>query len=379
LQERVGIVGVGWYGFQPNIKHLSFREMMFEAAVRAYEDANSLNPRTDVDSFISCQEDFWEGIAISDEFAPDPIGGAMRPTMTVTGDGLQCLGHAVMQIMSGIADVVVVEAHAKPSDIVTIQDVIEFAMDPIYVRPIANKLRLPHHFIAGLDASIFMRRKGVNREDLALIVSKNKRNGLSNPRASYATKITPEDVISRDFIVYPLTDLDIANFVDASIVVVLASERVAKKFNDTPIWIDGISFTTDSSNLETARLGEAEYIRISAERAYSMAKVNSPKNEIDGLFVDDRYSYKELQHVEALKVFDDPIIALREGEFERGSKIPVNPYGGHLAKGVPLEASGLSLLLDAIEYLRLGNKKAVVASWRGVPTFTGAVTVVSRS
>ncbi|MEM0373552.1 MAG: thiolase domain-containing protein [Sulfolobales archaeon] len=251
-------------------------------------------------------------------------------------------------------------------------------MYPIYLRPIASKLKIPYHFIAGLDANIFMRKKGVTREDLALIVSKNKRNGLYSNRAPFASKILPEDVISRDFVVFPLTDLDIASFVDAAIVVVVASETVARKFNDTPIWIDGIFFSTDSSNLETSNLGEAMYIRISAERAYSMAKIKTPKNEVEGVFVDDRYSYKELQHVDALKIFDNSVLALREGEFERDSKIPVNPYGGHLAKGVPLEASGISLLLDAVEYLRSGKSKAVVASWRGVPTFTGSVAVVSR-
>jgi len=36
---RVAVVGVGWYGFKTTVPELSFREMMFEAAVRAYEDA----------------------------------------------------------------------------------------------------------------------------------------------------------------------------------------------------------------------------------------------------------------------------------------------------------------------------------------------------
>ncbi|TRN01359.1 thiolase domain-containing protein, partial [Sulfolobus sp. E1] len=58
---------------------------------------------------------------------------------------------------------------------------------------------------------------------------------------------------------------------------------------------------------------------------------------------------------------------------------PVNPFGGHLAKGVPLEASGFSLLLDAIDYIRQGKgEKVLVASWRGIPTFTGSVLVVEK-
>lgn len=367
---KVGIIGVGWYGFKPSVKDSSFREMMFEAATRAYEEAN-INPRTDVDTFISCQEDFWEGIAISDEFAPDPIGGAMRPTMTVSGDGLQGIVHGIMHILSGLSKVTVVEAHAKPSDILTLPSIIEFAHDPIYGRIGAKN----SNFLAGLDAVKFMQRVKAEREDLAEVVVKNKRLGLKNPRASYAAKLTVDDVIKRDYVVYPLTDLDMARYVDAAVNVVLASEEVARKYTDTPIWITGASFASDST-LELSELGKANYLRIASKKAYEMAKITPSK--IRSAFVDDTFSYKELEHVEALSLSQNVIQDLREGQFYPGGKVAVNPLGGLLSTGRPLEASGLSLLLDAIDYLRRGEENAVVASWRGIPTFTGAVMVVSR-
>ncbi len=369
--KKVGVIGVGWFGFSPHIHDHSFREMMFEASQRAYQDAN-VNPREDVDAFISCQEDFWEGISISDEFAPDPVGGSMRPTMTVAGDGLQGVAHGVMMINSGVADVVVVEAHAKPSDILSFSKVVELAMDPLYVRG-AN---VNYHFIAGLDAVKFMERTGATREDLAEVVVKNKAAGLKTGRAPFASSLDKDYVESLETVVYPLSKADMAQPVDASIVVVLASEEVARKFNDAPVWITGISFATDNSNLELAELGRASYVALASKEAFKMSKLESPL-KVDGIFVDDRYSYKELMHLEALGV-QDVIGMLREGYFNPGSYLPVNPKGGHLAKGFPLEASGLSLLLDAVEYLREGEKKAIVASWRGVPTFTGAVAVMER-
>ncbi|MCY0860156.1 MAG: thiolase domain-containing protein [Sulfolobaceae archaeon] len=372
--QRVAIVGIGWYGFRPQTKEVSFREMMFEAAVRAYQDAGGINPREEVDTFISCQEDFWEGISIADEFAPDPIGGAMRPTMTVDGDGLQCLTHAIMHINSGLSDVTVVEAHGKPSDILTLPDIVDFAMDPLYVRKVSPN----YHFIAGLDATLFMKEFSATQEDLATVVVKNKENGLKNPRASYASKLSVSDVLEKPYVVYPLTELDIAPYVDGAINIVLASEEVARRYTDTPIWIEGASFATDSANLETATLGKALYLKIAADNAYKMAKIESPSKEIKGAFIDDRYSYKELQHLEALSLTKDPVKALREGQLYPDGDIPTNPLGGHLAEGVPLEASGLALLIDAIEYLRQGKESAIVASWRGVPTFTGAVTVLKR-
>ena len=84
---RVGIIGVGMTAFRPSTPEYSWKELMFEAASRAYADAG-LNPRTDVQSFITCAEDYYEGFGIFDEFVPDQLGGALRPVCTVSGDGL---------------------------------------------------------------------------------------------------------------------------------------------------------------------------------------------------------------------------------------------------------------------------------------------------
>jgi acetyl-CoA C-acetyltransferase len=375
--NRIAIIGIGWFGFRSTTPEVSFREMVFEAASRAYKDAGNINPRNDVDSFISCQEDFWEGISIADEFAPDQMGGAMRPTMTVAGDALQGLAHAVMHINSGVANVVSIEAHSKVSDILTFSDLVKFAMDPIYVRSINPP---NFHFIAGLDAVKFMQRKGITREDLALVVEKNKKAGLSSPRASYASNISAEDVLKKDYVVYPLSELDMAPFVDGAIVIVVADEEVGKKLKkDDYLVIKGLGFVTDSSNLETAELGKANYMRIASDMAYRMAGIESPRRYFDAVFVDDRYSYKELQHLEGLRVSEEPSKDLREGNLSPQGEIPVNPLGGHIAKGVPLEASGFSLLLDAIDYIKQGKgERALVASWRGIPTLTGSVVVVEK-
>jgi len=87
------VVGVGYSGFNANTPDLSWKEIMFEAAVRAYEDAG-IDPRKDVDSFVTCAEDFYEGFAIFDEFVPDQLGAVLKPTCTVCetfSTGLQLL------------------------------------------------------------------------------------------------------------------------------------------------------------------------------------------------------------------------------------------------------------------------------------------------
>src|SRR5262245_62281593 len=66
VDPRVAVVGVGHAGFAPVVSGLSTKELMFEAAQRAYHDAG-VDPRSDVDSFVCCSEDLLEGTSIFDE------------------------------------------------------------------------------------------------------------------------------------------------------------------------------------------------------------------------------------------------------------------------------------------------------------------------
>ncbi len=381
---RVAIIGLGWYGFKPMVPDLSFREMMFEAAIRAYEDAG-VDPRRDVDAFISCQEDFWDGIAISNEFVPEPIGGVLRPTITIAGDGLQCVGQAYMMIRSGVFNIVVVEAHAKPSSILTLQEIYELSLDPsIRTLKIPNPL-----FQAGLDAVAYMRRSGASREHLAMVAVKNKVRGLLNPRASYATKVTLEQVLESKPSIYPLTRYEIAGFADVAINMVLASEDVARKLKAETVWIDGIWWATEvgTGALEWHEWGRMPSMRLAAFTAYKLAGIEDPLRQTDFAEVEDRFSYMELLTLDELGLGGPGAHKMLEsGYYNASGSYPVNPSGGSLSIGVTLEATGLSRLLEAVLQLRgeAGGvqlkdvRRAIVASWRGPPTYTSTVAVISR-
>ena len=73
MDRRVAVVGIGHAGFAPIVAGLSYKELMFEAAQRSYFDAG-VDPRTEIDSFVCCSEDFLEGTSIFDEYVPDQIG-----------------------------------------------------------------------------------------------------------------------------------------------------------------------------------------------------------------------------------------------------------------------------------------------------------------
>jgi acetyl-CoA C-acetyltransferase len=384
LPFQIGIVGVGYAGFDSMTPGLSTRELMFEAAIRAYEDAG-IDPRKDVQSFVCCTEDFWEGISITDEYMPDQLGAVLRPLCTISSDGIIGLATACMHIMSGIADVAVVESHSKISDVVNPDEIVSFGYDPVYTH---HHFDADPRFLAGMEMARYLKETGTKREYCAQVAVKNKKNALSNSRGVHGADIDKGVVMNSQVAASPLTELESSKGIDASIVFVLASAQKARKLGDHPVWIRGIGWSSDTPVVEDRDFARAEYVEQAAGRAYKMANVKSPAIYFDLAEVDDTYSYKELQSLEALKIASKGKAGkmVETGAFDIDGRLPVNASGGSLGVGHLLEATGLHRTLEAVMQLRgqAGRlqvpraKRALVQSWRGIPTATGAVAVLGN-
>jgi acetyl-CoA C-acetyltransferase len=382
--REVAIVGIGSTGFRPLTPEFSYKELMFEAAARAYQDAD-VDPRRDIDVFITCAEDYWEGFSIFDEFVPDQLGAALRHLFTVSADGLFGLATAYMLIKTGQFETAVVEAHSKASDMLTYESIVSFALDPVFNRPLGGH----PYYIAGLEMTRYLHETKTTKEQCAQVVVKNKQNALYNPDAAYAANITIDQVLISEPYCYPLNRLDVSPLADGCIVMVLASENMAKKLTDRPVWIKGVGWCTDTPSLETRNWVEAVYTRLAAEMAYKKARIHNPLREIDFAEIDDKFSFKELQHLEALNFcsYGEAGRLTEEGITAIDGELPVNVSGGLLGMGYPLEASGLQKTYEAVLQLRgeAGQRQlpdvetGLVQSWRGIPTTTGAVAILSTN
>src|ERR1700675_3564516 len=180
MEPRVGVVGVGWSGFSPTTEGVSYKELMFEAALRAYSDAG-VDPRRDVDSFVCASEDMEEGTSIFDEYVPDQLGAVQCPVHTVSSDGLFALATGVMLIRSGVANVVAVEAHSKASDLITPGRLERFAMDPVLNRPLGASA----FAVAGLEMRRFLHESDHDEEECAAVAARTRDHGRTSVRASY--------------------------------------------------------------------------------------------------------------------------------------------------------------------------------------------------
>lgn len=382
MLREVAIVGIGCTGFKSITPGLSYKEIMFEAATRAYEDAG-VDPRRDIDNFITCAEDYWEGFSIFDEFIPDQLGAVLRPAFTLCADGLFGLATAYMLIRTGQFDTVAVEAHSKASDILTFADIVAFALDPIFNRPLGG-----HPFyIAGLEMARYLHETENTKEQCAEVVVKNKENALSNPLAAHGTKIRVEDVINAERMFDPLGRLDISPLADGCVVMVVASEKVAKKLTDTPVWVEGVGWNSDTPWLETREWGKAPQIKLAAKMAYRMADITST-DDIDLAEVDDKFSFKELQAIEALNLFERGKAGqmTENGDTRIGGYLPINPSGGSLGVGHLLEAVGLQKALEVVLQLRgeagkrqiPGAEIGLVQVTRLLPSRSSAVAILSN-
>jgi acetyl-CoA C-acetyltransferase len=122
--------------------------------------------------------------------------------------------------------------------------------------------------------------------------------------------------------------------------------------------------------------------------AYKDAGMTCPAREIDFVELNDLFAYKELQHLEALKLcrYGEAGMLLEDGVIARDGDLPVNISGGCLGMGYALEATGMQRLLEVVLQLR-GEAEGrqipdvevgLAHTWRGIPTATGAVAILSN-
>ena len=380
MSDRVAIIGVGWSGYRPITPELSYKELMYEAALRAYNDAG-VDPRRDIESFVTVAEDFHEGTSIFDEYTPDQLGAVLKPMHTISGDGLHGLATAYMLVKTGQFSIVVVEGHSKASNILTMPGIVAYAQDPVLNRP----LRFNTHFVAGMEMNRYLHDSDTTQEQCAQVVVKNKRNALDNPAAPYGADLNMEDVLSGPPLAWPLGVRQTAEHADGAIVMVLASEEKALALSEYPIWILSAGWSNDSPGLENRDWAQSNYVKDAARLAYRQAGIHSPYQAIDFAEVDDLYAYKELQSLEALGFFGygEAGQATEEGLTHKDGALPVNVSGGSLGMGNLLDANGLARALEVVVQLR-GNAGprqledisiGLAQSWRGVPTASGAVII----
>jgi len=346
MAERVGIVAAGQTKYHPNRSDVNEEELAYEAIKQVLE-ATGLT-LSDIDSAVTCSQDFWDGRTISDMNVQHVVGAHLGHEDKVAEDGINAVYVAMGQILSGHHDVVLVVAHMKESQ--GEKSLIEnAAFDPVLMRP----LGLDFLSAAALQAKRYMYKYGITAEQCAKVVMKNRGNARNNPFAQEPMDITVEDVLGSKMLAYPIRLLDTKPISDGACAAILAREDKAKKLTPKPVWISGASNCYETHYLGDRDLADCDALVKAAKKAYSMAGIKNPLKQIDVAEISGEYSYQELLWLEGLGFCGcgEGGKLLDSGVTRMGGKLPVNPSGGMLP-GNPNGVAGMTRVAEAVLQLR---------------------------
>jgi acetyl-CoA C-acetyltransferase len=345
MNRRVAIVGVG------QTRHAEFRndriywENDYEATKLALEVA-ALD-KGQIDTVISSGWDAVDGRTISDMHTCMGIGGYLKDSAHVGEDGILALAYAYLRIASGQFDTAVVSGHGHRE--ASLEAMSKVVYDPLFTRPVGA------NYLASLamQANAYAQRHGVGQESAAKVVVKNRANGVHNPYAHLKAPVTLEDVLGSGWVAYPLRTLDCPPDSVGGVALVLAAEENVKRITDKPVWVKGIGWAIEGYYLGSKDLSEMPSLAAAAQRAYSMAGIKRPLEELDVAEIHEPTSYHELMAYEALGLAaaGQGARLIDEGATERGGKLPVNMSGGALSTNL-LGASGLVRAAEATLQLR---------------------------
>ncbi|MDG7011475.1 MAG: thiolase domain-containing protein [Nitrososphaerota archaeon] len=383
---RVAVVGIGHSRFGRRTD-VNIGELAFESIKQAIDDAGV--ERRDIGNVVVGSAGGWyeESLpaVVVGEYAGLSGAGTMR-VEAACASGSAAVKAAYNSILSGETEVAMAVGVEKMTEVDSPTSVELIGRAGSYTWEFENYgMTFPAYY--ALYAVAHMNQFGTTQEDLARVSVKAHRYGASNPLAHFQKEITLEKAMGSQMVAWPLKLYDACPLSDGSATVVLASEEAAKKLTDTPVWIRGVGYSSDTANL--SRRGNYVGLRAAVEaaaRAYAMAKV-SPK-DIDVATAHDCFTIAELMAYEDLGFCKkgEGAKMIREGETELGGRIPVNLDGGLKAKGHPIGATGVSMAVEITKQLRgeAGRHQAQIKKGLGLTHNIGGtghyayVTVYSR-
>ncbi len=342
---RVAVVGYAQTRLEWDVDKTR-EETVFEVVKAALENAGI--SREDVDTVISASSDFLDGRTISNCMLIGATAAYLKDESKAEEDGMYAVLYAMQRILAGVHDVALAVAHTH-SWTFNPHQVSVYMLDPLFDRhnDLLNDITL-----AALQAKMFMKRGNVDAEHMAMVAAKNIRNAASNPFAfRKMPDVTVDEILNSKIYAEPVRELMIAPPCDGAAAVVLASERVAKRF-DQPVWIEGVGNCSDAY-VRDRDLSRLTSLQIAARRAYQMAGITDPYREVDVVEVTERFAHQELMAYEALGLCREGKAAnlIEMGITEVYGDVPVNPSGGALS-GDAICATGLIRLIEAVKQIR---------------------------
>ncbi|HUU00202.1 MAG TPA: thiolase domain-containing protein [Myxococcota bacterium] len=348
---RVGIVGIG-HGRFGRRSDATVQELAFEAFREALGDAAIGREEIDA-AVIAAVPEYHKQRSLTGVIM-EYLGLNPKPawlTEDACASGSAAVRTAWMAIRSGLHEVVAVIGAQKMTELATPEilalmgRVGEVQWESIF------GTTFPGYY--AMLARRHMHDFGTTKEQLAAVAVKNHYYGARNKQAMFQREITLQKALSSPPVASPFQVFDCCANADGAAVVIMASEKRARKISDRVIWLDGLgSATTSMSLLRRPTLTSLPSAVESARQAYEMAGVGP--GDIKVADVHDCFTIAEILAYEDLG-FCEPGQGgrfIEERQSYLGGKHPVNVDGGLKAKGHPIGTTGVSMTTEIVKQLR---------------------------
>lgn len=355
--RKVAVVGTGHTKFVSDSPK-SEVEMLAEASMDAMYSSN-LKPK-DIQA-IFCGNvlgDFSEGQIMLQSFLADDIGCFNIPATRFEGacaSATLAIRDAYMWVASGFYDIVIAGGTEKATAMGTPLATRTFAMggDSRYEYPAGFTFPAVFAMLAHLYSKEYNVPLEKLKEQMARVSVQSHQYGMKNPKAQFHKEITVEQVLNGFMVASPLQLLDCCPFSDGAAAVVLASEEIAQKLTEKPVYIAGVGQASSGRlSSQSQFLPRIKAREISIKQAYDMASVGP--EDIDVCEIHDCFSIASIIAAESLgfSEYGKGGDLWEKGETEIGGKIPVNMSGGLKSKGHPIGATGASQVCEVVHQLR---------------------------
>jgi acetyl-CoA C-acetyltransferase len=346
---NVAVIGVGYTPvFVSKRKDVNMPEMISESVDAAFRNTG-LTP-DDIDAVTFGNMQTFEGLNLPHLWASDHIRALDKPTIRIsTGGttGMSTLQAAYYYVASGMYDVVMAISWEKQSEGDS-----QVGLSGIVMPEAMTMVQAGMDLFSGkgmgfggggstgaasYQAMSYLHHSGASPEHIDKMAALERSNAALNPYAHLRKKTTVEDIQATPMIAFPLRFGHTCPTSDGATTAIVCSEKMVDKLTDGNVaWITGLgSATSDpcTANFLEGQItdpAEQKPAQIASEKAYKMAGITDPRNELDMCEMYNGFAHQSLMWLEKLGVCKEGEAhqMLDAGALNIDGEMPTNASGG---------------------------------------------------
>ena len=173
---------------------------------------------------------------------------------------------------------------------------------------------------------------GLTHEQLAMVSVVQREWAAKNPRATFKTPITVEDVLNSRMIAYPFRLLQCCLVTDGGGALILVAAERAKDFPQKPVYLIGTGESVETPMVSQMQdFTSSRAFRVAGPKAFAEAGITH--NDVDHLMIYDAFAHLPIYGLEDLGFVPrgEAGSFIAERNTAPGGRLPLNTNGGGLS------------------------------------------------